>query len=92
MAFSLKAVLEIVVILRDRRPALSPALSLHHAVIHYGKIFHRQQLALEGNELMNMHRPILINYAFDSEASWGGQGGLGMAQSCNRRLAHKDFL
>lgn len=72
-AFSSKQVLEIIVISRtggcpERRP--SP-----HAIIHYSRIFHRQQLALEGSELMNMHRLILINYAFDTRASWGGQEG-----------------
>lgn len=66
-AFSSRQGLQIVVILRARvcpEPRPSP-----RAIIHYAGIFHRPQLALEGNELINMHRLILINYAFAGRAS-----------------------
>lgn len=54
------------------------------------RIFHSQQLALEGNELMNMHRLILINDASDMGLP-GEASRAGMAQSCDRRLVHKGF-
>lgn len=62
--FSSKQVLEISSNLEDWRP---PGARSHpRAVIHYPRILHRRQLALEGNELMNMHRLVLINYASHS--------------------------
>lgn len=86
--FSSKQVLEISSNLEDGR--LPQAGSHPHAVIHYPRTLHRRQLALEGNELMNMHRLVLINYASHSprprrRAEWFSARG-------DRRLAHKDFL
>lgn len=37
---------------------------------------------------MNMHQLILINYAFDREASWGGQGGRGVLSPDRLALMH----
>lgn len=86
-ALSSKHIPEAVVILRTGDlPSASTAPSCNNSL---RRIFHRQQLALEGNALMNMHRLILINYAFDTEASWGGLGGLGTTEGLLPRTACK---
>jgi hypothetical protein len=72
VSFSSKQVLESSSKFEDcgSAPARSHPHTCIHTVIHYGRILHRRQLALESNELMNMHWLVLINYAFHTSLLW----------------------
>lgn len=89
-AFSSKQVLEIVVILRTEA-CLGPSPDFPcNNLLREG--FSETAIGLGRDELMNMHWPSLINYAFGREASWGGQRGPGVLspdKACSQALLVK---